>query len=314
MSNRSSLRPLKLLDYKTLSNSGNRVYKGERNLTDMSVQKIQDSEHKISSKIKRFLDENDISEFFDLDEIESSAGSLRELLENFEGLHIELKRELEDKVYSETYKDYDETISKISKWLKDSKAEIRKRKSQVLDREKDKLRVEEEFFRSRISRDLDSLEAEKSVFIDDLERHAFAAKDLMKSYSEIFLRIKEHSLAFATEFQDLYDDQIRTLDEFIQSRRKTITDIKLAEKAAESDRRRSEEKKMSDEKKIRDDEAILVCRNINSNICERIKGLEEKCKVKIESHSDVQVMDLKKDFIIQAILVGEDSDSCSEKK
>ena len=87
---------------------------------------------------------------------------------------------------SETYDDYEEPITKISKWLEDSKAEIRRRKSLVLDREKDKLRVEEEFFRSRIARDLDSLEAEKSVFVDDLERHAFAAKDLMKSYSDIF--------------------------------------------------------------------------------------------------------------------------------
>ena len=152
----------------------------------MSVQKIQDSERKISSKIRRFLDENEISEFFDLDEIESSAGSLREYLEQYEDLHIELKRKLEDNAYNETYEDYDENITKISKWLKDSKAEIRRRKSLVLDREKDKLRVEEEFFRSRIARDLDSLEAEKSVFVDDLERHAFAAKDLMKSYSDIF--------------------------------------------------------------------------------------------------------------------------------
>ena len=187
-------------------------------------------------------------------------------------------------------------MQQISQWLKDSKAEIRRRKSQVLDREKDKLRVEEEFFRSRISRDLDSLEAEKSVFIDDLERHAFVARDLMKSYSDIFLRMKEQSSELAAEFQDSYDKQMRVLEEFVQKRRKDITDIKLAEKAAESDRRESEEKIRSEEKKIRDDEAILVCKNIHENICERMKMLELKCKLEIDSLTDIQVMELKKDF------------------
>ena len=118
----------------------------------------------------------------------------------------------------------------------------------------------------------------------------------MKSYSEIFLRIKEHSLDFAEEFHQLYDDQIETLEEFIQKRRKTITDIKLAEKEAESDRRTSKDKKKSEEKKIRDDEAILLCKNIYENVCEWIKNLEMKCKVKIESHTDFQIMELKKDF------------------
>ena len=133
MSNRSSLRPLNLLDYKTLNESGDRVYKGVRSVSNMSAPKIQDAEKKLSSKIKRFLDENEISEFFDLEEIEGSAGSLRDLLESYEDLHIELRNELGDSDYSETYKHYDETMQKISQWLKDSKAEIRRRKSQVLD-------------------------------------------------------------------------------------------------------------------------------------------------------------------------------------
>ena len=133
-------------------------------------------------KIKRFLDENEISEFFDIDEIENSAGLLRELLETYEDVHIALESELGDR-YAESYKDYDENVEKISKWLKESKAEVRRRKAQVLDREKEKLRVEEEFFRSRISRDLGSLDLEDTKFIEDLERHTYVAKELLKSYS-----------------------------------------------------------------------------------------------------------------------------------
>ena len=276
MSDRS-LRPLELLDYKILNKSGGRVYKGTREVGIMSTQKLQDSERKLSRKISRFWEENKISEFFDLNEIESAAGFLRELLESFEDVHIELSRELGNEDYSKEYEKYDQTIKKISDWLKDSKAEIRRRKSQVLEKDKDKLRVEEEFFRSRISRDLGSLDLEDTKFIEDLERHTYVAKELLKSYSDIFLRIKEQGEAFAKELQGVYDTQIKDLEEFIQKRRKTILEIKVAEKEADSERRKSEEQKKSEEKKIRDEEAISVCETIHENICERMKKLEIKC-------------------------------------
>ena len=114
MSKRPSLRPLHLLDYRTLNKSGDRVYKGKRNICEMSVPKNQDIERKLSSKIKRFLDENVVSEFFDIEEIEGSAGSLRELLESYEDLHMELRNELGDSDYGDTYKHYDDTMPKIS--------------------------------------------------------------------------------------------------------------------------------------------------------------------------------------------------------
>ena len=98
MTTRSSLRPQKLLDYKESNlQSGKRVYKGVRNVGNMSGPKIQDSEKKICMKIKRFLEENEISEFFDIDEIENSAGLLRELLETYEDVHIALESELGDR-------------------------------------------------------------------------------------------------------------------------------------------------------------------------------------------------------------------------
>ena len=94
MTTRSSLRPLKLLDYDKLHKSGKRVYKGARVTGSMSGQKLQDSEKKVALKIKRFLEENlNFSELFDVEEIESSAGLLRELLESYEDVHIELERE-----------------------------------------------------------------------------------------------------------------------------------------------------------------------------------------------------------------------------
>ena len=127
--------------------------------------------------------ENNYLICFDLIDIdELSAKFLLELLENYEDVHIELERKLGIE-YAESYKDYDETVDKISKWWKENKAEVRKRKAQVLDKEKDNLRTEKEFFHGKIARDFDSLDSEQSVIVDDLERHSFVAKNLIPTFS-----------------------------------------------------------------------------------------------------------------------------------
>ena len=112
-----SLRSSKLLDYNIFHETGDRVYKsGREDKTVMDRKK--DSEKKIASRIDRFLTQNaDLSEFFDLDEIDGSIRELRELLESYEDLHIELKSELGDQEYSETYGEYSKNVQKMEEWL-----------------------------------------------------------------------------------------------------------------------------------------------------------------------------------------------------
>ena len=132
-----SLRSKKLLDYKILHTTGQRVYKGKtRDLINM--ERKQNFVSKLDRKIERFLDENVLSEFFDLDEIDTSVGVMRELLESYEDAHAELMRDLGDEVHAETYVEYAETMSKMTEWLKQSKIEIRLRKEKVLNRERER--------------------------------------------------------------------------------------------------------------------------------------------------------------------------------
>ena len=290
------LRSSKLLDYQIFHETGDRVYKSGRE-DNIVMDRKKDSEKKIASRIDRFLTQNaDLSEFFDLDEIDGSIRELRELLESYEDLHIELKGELGDQEYSETYDEYSKNVQKMEEWLKKSRTEVRSRKQKFLCKGRDSLRIEEEFFRSRITRDLESLEKENSSFVEDLERHTSIARELIRSYAGIFLRIKEEGAEFAKEFQGLYDTQIETLEKFIQTRRDSISNLRQKEKTAEDERRKSEEQKKNENKKAIDQESVLLCKNIYDNICDRMKKLETKCGIKTSSLSDLQIMDLKKDM------------------
>ena len=296
-----SLRAQNLIDYKaqeSVRTYGQRIYKGPRvvsNTPKLNMTQNQDSEKKIARKIDRFFEENVLVELFDVDEIQSSERLLRELSDSYEDVNIALRRELGGD-YDAQYPDYNTIMQKIDTWLKDSRTETRNRKQSVIQSGLAKLRIEEEFFRSRIARDLASLDAEQAEFVEDFERHTFAAKELMQAYSSIFLRVKEQGRALTTELQDGYDLQMKTLEDFIQTKRDQIKTIKCAEIDAERKRRESEEQKMLDEKKSRDAEAVLVCTNIFDNICDRMAKLETKCKTDVSPQTDLQVMESKKDF------------------
>ena len=110
---------------------------------------------------------------------------MRELSDNFEDVHLVLARKLGDK-YKETYPNYTETMDKVDTWLTESRAETRKRKREAVKSSLNKLRIEEEFFRSRISRDLEGLESEQAEFVEDFERHTFTAKELIRPIQEFF--------------------------------------------------------------------------------------------------------------------------------
>ena len=66
---------------------------------------------------------------------------MRELLESYEDLHVDLKRDLGDEVHAETYEYYADTILRMEQWLKQSKVEIRKRKVKVLNKDRDQYSI-----------------------------------------------------------------------------------------------------------------------------------------------------------------------------
>ena len=97
---------------------------------------------------------------FNIDDMDEGIKELQPLTENYESVHVALKREIENE-YAETYKDYDKNILMMIEGLKNAKMEIRKRKAdkarkeneekdERIGQQKDRLKAEEKHFRERI--------------------------------------------------------------------------------------------------------------------------------------------------------------------
>ena len=104
-------------------------------------------------------------------------------------------------------------ISMMIEWLKNAKMEIRKRKADKasmeneekderigkeneekdgrIGKQKDRLKAEEKHFREKIGLEIKNMNDEGSSFLEDIERNMSEVKELMRGYSDIFLRIEE---------------------------------------------------------------------------------------------------------------------------
>ena len=62
---------------------------------------------------------------FDIDDIESGIKESKKLLESYEEIRLELKRELNDE-YEETYRNFEINSKIMTDWIKKAKLEIKK--------------------------------------------------------------------------------------------------------------------------------------------------------------------------------------------
>ena len=119
-----------------------------------------DVELKIVCKINRFLDENQISMFSDVDEVNECLDKMRELQQEYEDVHIELRRELGDDEYEKTYTEFQKSRDVMMTWLKNAKIERMKFKKQSSEKILESLRAEERLVRRDILRELDNINVE----------------------------------------------------------------------------------------------------------------------------------------------------------
>ena len=146
-----TLRPRKTRDdYRILGNSGRRVIK-ETNILNkiesscpnstmslnMALQKLIDDENRICLKIDRYFEEFTFDLMFDIEDIEKGILEFREHIENYEELHVALKRELEDD-YRTDYPNFDATYQRLTGWVKEAKVEIKRRKVEICKMEDSK--------------------------------------------------------------------------------------------------------------------------------------------------------------------------------
>ena len=89
-----------------------------------------------------------------------------------------------------------------------------------------KLSAEEKYFRCRITQELDNMSEEESVFLEDLDRNISVSQNLLREYTEIFVKIEEMGNDFRKQFSNAYEDQCLKLNTFIKKTRKKMQSIK----------------------------------------------------------------------------------------
>ena len=118
----------KRLDYSHFHKTGEKEFKN-RDILKMSV--TIDCELKLVCKINRFLDEYQVSLFSDVDEIDESLAQMRELQQEYEDMHIELRRELGDEEYEKTYTEFQNSREVMMTWLTEAKKEKKTKEVQT---------------------------------------------------------------------------------------------------------------------------------------------------------------------------------------
>ena len=325
------------LDYKVYHKTGKRVVRQSKELdrisenykkfSIMAAEKIIDEEKKVCLKINRFIDEYDFELLFDIEDVEKGISEFKILIEKYEEIHVELKRELDDQ-YDVMFGDFAAKLKIMTDWVKKAKTEIKRRKIEKFEKEervkkekeereeqvrrekeekekhvrlekeekeeqiKRKLRIEEKYFTERIEQDLTNMVEQNSDFVEDIERNVTDIKELIKGYSELFVRIEN---VFGEEFSETYHQQIFKMNKLVRefmdlAKQKKLFDVKFKE---ENDHLKNlREEKL---RNIEREENIHTFNGIFENIRERALVLKSKCIISLEELSDSQVLERMKD-------------------
>ena len=157
---RKSVRNIERIDYKIYSETGKKVAKEKdlekvtenfeklsksenyQKLSKMVASKLVDEEIKVCLKFDRFLKEYEFDLLFDVEDIEAAIIEVKTLIDTFEDIHVELKRELDDK-YEEAYPKFSEKLKPMIDWVKNAKIEKKRKKVEKLREEREKEEIEE---------------------------------------------------------------------------------------------------------------------------------------------------------------------------
>ena len=146
MSSDRPKRATKRIDYRIYNETGRKVVTERnqvekvvekfKNLSIMASERLVEEEEKVSLKICRFLDENELDALFDIEEVELGIAEIKRLIKSYEEIHVQLKKELGDE-YKNKCQGFDENSKGVSTWIKNAKTDIKKKKEEKLRREKE---------------------------------------------------------------------------------------------------------------------------------------------------------------------------------
>ena len=282
------------LDYKILHETGEKVYLEN---TSMSTSVSLDGrsitgeyEAKVICKIETFLEENDLTLFFDLEEVKNAIERARNILQEFEDVHVELKNELGSEEYPKRYTHYTHVRSTMMSWIKNARLASNEFKKQFSEQKSEGLKAEERFLYKRITVEIENLEAENPLLLQDHERQLSVAEQLISEYTDLFRKIEQEGPEFSQGYGEKYENTYRELKKVITNKRSVIQNFKLSQEAEERNRQEMEASLKACREK---DEIVLSCKSIYVNLCDRFSSLETKLKVQMFGLTDAQVLEKK---------------------
>ena len=190
-----------------------------------------DQETKMSYKAKRLLDEYDLEHMFDVLEYEAAILEFKEAIENFEDIHVRLKRGLGEDAYLKQYPEFFERLKPLTDWVVKAKRDLMVRKRDLekskeeekdaerqkelsmkemegkqrevelefqVKRDRERMKNQVKHLGKRIDSDLKSIENEGSEFLEDLSRNIENVRQLIKEFTNVFAEVET---VFGADFE-----------------------------------------------------------------------------------------------------------------
>ena len=295
-------------DYKTYNATGKKVAKENRaldkisenfrNLAKMELEKLDVEDKRVGLKITRFTEEYDFDLLFDVEDIKAGIAEFKKLIDMYEEIHVELKRQLKDN-YEHSYPDFEDKLKTMTDWVKTAKLEIKRKKVERSEkdkqvereerrREREKLKTEERYFAERINQDLINISEKGTDLVENMEKSISDIKILIRGYSELFIRIEDAFGAdFEKEFEGIYGKMNLKMNNLIRElmdkiRDKRVDDVNLISLDEKVNAREREQQ-------------ICTFNGIFENIKERAALMESKCLTSLNKLSDSQILEKMKD-------------------
>ena len=323
---RKSSRDTKRIDYRLLHRTGEKMSKeevGNENSDPPEMDDLIDEETRLSLKFTRLLEEYDLTVLYDISEVEQALQEVREAVEKFENIHVQLKRGLGDR-YVGLYPKFMDRLKPMTEWIVSARKDLRKRKVQK-DQREERLRLEQEEKESRImggmkaeelhkakeklrhmvkhlviriDSDLESIKKEQSLFPDDLQRNISTVRGLIKEHSDLYVEVEtvfgddyaaEFSVAYETQSKNLYD----SLNYLMSVSQKAKHDQVRAKEAQDKLKAVKDQQTFVRE----NNERIKIFEGILSNVKDRINILSAKYQTEVSALSDSALLDAQKDLV-----------------
>ena len=303
MSNRN-LRNLESFDYKIVHNTGEKVAKSR----DMAMRNETILEVQVAGDIKELFVMYRLEDLVLEDEINEGLNIATRYCKMYRDIHVNLKLGLPDD-YEKTYRNYNEILSKLQKYVKDAREKIRELKMKGKEslekrdvmREKSSLESQHDFFLAKVERRITSLEWDLMDELHEINSGVAHLESSLDEWYDLNGKLKglfeNYDDLYEKGFMDLVDRIVEKIDQG-KKRAKTIHDFNdAAAQKIEEDRISATKEKLLREKN-RSDMENAECKNFADNLYREIKvmndSITESCAIDLKKIGDHQLLDLKK--------------------